>query len=445
MIILPVEQYVFPAPVNVRQANPRLDMRGRGNRQKRPKKDPYASIFFLKYIQEADESTLLDNTTDTIWDASSYDGKTFRRRFGIPYKIFHSINKDWLRHGEFRKEGDALGQERTDSRILLLGCFRFLAKGITFDAVEELSNVSLAYFHVFFKKFVDWFPKCYNKDWIVFPSDNVGVRHVEARYASRALPGCVGSIDCVHLGWDMCPAGFQADCLGKEGFPTLVFEVIVSYTRRIMAVTPSFFGAWNDKTVVKFDQTVTKLRTDPFYTQYSWDVVDSQGRTSSQKGLYLICDGGYLSWQTLIPPYKHQIEGSAEGKWSKHVESLRKDVECTFGILKKRFAILKNHCRIHSKEQIEDIFRICCILHNMNHDFDGLDNVDVTARMGTLVPERHEREGGDDDDDDDDDGSTEQEQGVRRHERELFRIRRDLLIAHFQYYRGQGVDFYQNT
>ena len=98
-----------------------------------------------------------------------------------------------------------------------------------------------------------------------------------------------------------------------------------------------------------------------------------------------------------------------------------------------------------SYPQIEDIFRVCCILHNMNHDFDGLDNVDVTARMGTLVPERHEREGGDDDDDDDDDGSTEQEQGVRRHERELFRIRRDLLIAHFQYYRGQGVDFYQNT
>ena len=195
VIILPVEQYVFPAPVNVRQANPRLDMRGRGNRQKRPKKDPYASIFFLKYIQEADESTLLDNTTDTIWDASSYDGKTFRRRFGIPYKIFHSINKDWLRHGEFRKEGDALGQERTDSRILLLGCFRFLAKGITFDAVEELSNVSLAYFHVFFKKFVDWFPKCYNKEWIVFPSDNVGVRHVEARYASRGLLlKCLGSL-----------------------------------------------------------------------------------------------------------------------------------------------------------------------------------------------------------------------------------------------------------
>ena len=32
----------------------------------------------------------------------------------------------------------------------------------------------------------------------------------------------------------------------------------------------------------------------------------------------------------------------------------------------------------------------------------------VIARMGTLVPERHEREGGDEDDDDD--GSTEQEQ-----------------------------------
>ena len=59
-------------------------------------------------------------------------------------------------------------------------------------------------------------------------------------------------INCVHIGWDLCPAaGFQANCVGKEGYPTLVFEAIVSYTRRIMAVTKSFFGTWNEKTIMK--------------------------------------------------------------------------------------------------------------------------------------------------------------------------------------------------
>ena len=395
------------------------------------------SILYLKYLQEADECQQLHNVTGTIWDALSHDGKMFRQHFGIPYNMFHSINHNWTTHGEFRRPVNVTGQERTDSRILLLGCFRLISKGVTFDAIEELSNVSVAHFHVFFKKFIDWFFKFYFKDWIVFPSTIDEVQHVESRYASRGLPGCIGSIDCVHIGWDMCPAGFQADCHGKEGFLTLAFEAIVSYTRRIMSVTPSFFGAWNDKTIVKFDESVTKLRKESFYTDYTWEVMDSEGRQCPQKGLYLICDGGYHRWQTLMPPYKHQIEGSAEGKWSKHVESLRKDVECTFGILKKHYAILKNCLHLHSKEHIEDIFRVCCVLHNMNHDFDGYDKVefvDVAARIGTTMPEEHAMVGYDDSVD----------EGGCLHERELFRNRQDLLIAHFQYYRAKGVDFYQD-
>lgn len=91
-------------------------------------------------------------------------------------------------------------------------------------------------------------------------------------------------------------------------------------------------------------------------------------------GLFLICDGGYHRWKTLIPPYKHQIEGTYEAKWSEHIESLRKDVECTFGILKKRYAILKNRFRLHNQEDISDIFSCCCVLHNMLHSWDGYDD-----------------------------------------------------------------------
>ena len=88
----------------------------------------------------------------------------------------------------------------------------------------------------------------------------------------------------------------------------------------------------------------------------------------------MICDGGYCKWKCLIPPYKHQIPGTQWADWSKHVESVRKDVECSFGILKKRFAILKHRMRFHHKEQIGRIFTACCILHNMLHDWDGYDN-----------------------------------------------------------------------
>lgn len=60
-------------------------------------------------------------------------------------------------------------------------------------------------------------------------------------------------------------------------------------------------------------------------------------------------------------------------QFSKQLESIRKDVECTFGILKKRFNILKNTMNYHSKEKIDNIVFTCSILHNMILHFDNYD------------------------------------------------------------------------
>ena len=56
------------------------------------------------------------------------------------------------------------------------------------------------------------------------------------------------------------------------------------------------------------------------------------------------------------------------------MESVRKDVECSFGILNKIFLILKNAINHHFPENIEAIFITCCGLHNWLHDHNGWDD-----------------------------------------------------------------------
>ena len=58
------------------------------------------------------------------------------------------------------------------------------------------------------------------------------------------------------------------------------------------------------------------------------------------KGAYLITDGGYHLWRCCQPPIK-AAWNEDECHWSLRLESVRKNVECTFGILKVRFRILK--------------------------------------------------------------------------------------------------------
>jgi hypothetical protein len=58
-------------------------------------------------------------------------------------------------------------------------------------------------------------------------------------------------------------------------------------------------------------------------------------------------------------------------KWSAKVESVRKDIEGVFGILKVRFKFLKNFNSLHKQSAIDDAFVTCCILHNMLLESDG--------------------------------------------------------------------------
>ncbi|CAM9191385.1 unnamed protein product, partial [Ectocarpus fasciculatus] len=82
--------------------------------------------------------------------------------------------------------------------------------------------------------------------------------------------------------------------------------------------------------------------------------------------------------------------GRSEDALSRTLESVRKDVECLFGILKGRFRILKLRLGYRSKEVIANIFSTCCILHVMLHTFDGMDvyeeDVDWVGSAGLHDP-----------------------------------------------------------
>jgi hypothetical protein len=53
--------------------------------------------------------------------------------------------------------------------------------------------------------------------------------------------------------------------------------------------------------------------------------------------MYLICDNGYLRWPTTICPFTRRSNSSPEEYFSTNIESVHKDMECTFRIIKKRW------------------------------------------------------------------------------------------------------------
>ena len=89
------------------------------------------------------------------------------------------------------------------------------------------------------------------------------------------------------------------------------------------------------------------------------------------QGAWLLVDNGYLAWPTTVPPIK-STSSQREIRFSRWLESMRKDVECTFGILKGRWRILKTGICLGGVEKADKIFLTCCALHNWLLDVDGL-------------------------------------------------------------------------
>ena len=59
-------------------------------------------------------------------------------------------------------------------------------------------------------------------------------------------------------------------------------------------------------------------------------------------------------------------------RFSEWLESMRKDVECFFGIMKDRFCNLRYVFRFHSITECDKLWLSCFALHNMLLDVDGL-------------------------------------------------------------------------
>ena len=80
--------------------------------------------------------------------------------------------------------------------------------------------------------------------------------------------------------------------------------------------------------------------------------------------MFLICDNGYLTWPTTIYPHADFDSTLPEVFFSTNLESVRKDVECTFGILKKRWRVLNNGILFRDIAVCDKVFTTCCCLHN---------------------------------------------------------------------------------
>jgi hypothetical protein len=308
--------------------------------------------------------------------------RKFRRRFRMAYASFIKHLGEVKGSHYFQSwrsdNSDCVGRQCSHIELLLLGTLRYLGRGWTLDDLEEQTMICEEVHRRFLHAYISWGATDLYQRYVVTPANKDEVTTNSAEYHIAGLPGCLGSQDATHIGMHRCQYRLrQYHNSYKLPMPTRTYNLTVNHRRRILSSTRGHPGRWNDKTLVLYDSLSTDLRDGKRYSDIEFELLERDPVTNDIKavrytGAWLIVDNGYLSWSMLIPPITNPSTWQ-EFRFSKWIESIRKDVECTFGILKCRFAVLKRGITLHGIEATDKIWLTCCALHNFLLDEDGLD------------------------------------------------------------------------
>jgi hypothetical protein len=228
-------------------------------------------------LASSEWARLLNNAN--ISDPKSWAGRTFRRRFRVPYPLYRDVLMPLVHEHNLFDIKDAT-KIKIKAEYRLMCSLRMLGRGECADTASELSKMAENTCYHIHKRFINNFvTRCF--DSLVYLPKGDHMQKILRRAQYLGFPGMVGSGDCTHLIWDKCPATLTHLAKGKEGRPSLAFLLIVDNSRFIMYCNSYQYGARNDKTIGNDECSVLFIVVLIFILIYSLFFVNSSSSSLS--------------------------------------------------------------------------------------------------------------------------------------------------------------------
>ncbi|CAI9261885.1 unnamed protein product [Lactuca saligna] len=162
----------------------------------------------------------------------------------------------------------------------------------------------------------------------------------------HGFPGMLGSIDCMHWSWSLCPNAWSGQYMrGDHKEPTIILEAIASHDLWIWHAFFGPAGANNDINVLDQSSVFNDI-----YLGKSHDVHFQANRVAYKLGYYLT-DSIYPPLSVFVKSFTCPNNQKMK-KFKEAQELARKDVEQTFGVLKRRWQVLTVGARSYEVKRV---------------------------------------------------------------------------------------------
>ncbi|GKB65019.1 ALP1-like protein isoform X1 [Tanacetum coccineum] len=277
--------------------------------------------------------------------------------------MFTRIVRDLSANCPYFQEGcDAVGKASISALVKCTSAIRQLAYAAIPDSLDEYLQIGEKTSRDCLMHFCNGVIELYGEEYLRRPTQT----DVEKLYAfhenKHGFPGMIGSIDCTKWPWAQCPQAYRAQfSRGDSGSePFILLEAVASQDLWIWHAFFGVAGSNNDVNVLRQSPVLNDLKVGkapevPFVAN---DVTYKWG--------YYLTDGIYPEWAVLMKSISQPGSNDVKRiRYKQAHEAARKDVERAFGVLKKKWAIVRTPARSRSLKRITHLMYTCIILHNM--------------------------------------------------------------------------------
>ncbi|GJV23281.1 ALP1-like protein [Tanacetum coccineum] len=254
--------------------------------------------------------------------------------------LFTRIVRDLSANCPYFQEGcDAVGKAGISALVKCTSAIRQLAYAAVPDSLDEYLQIGEKTSRDCLMHFCNGVIELYGEEYLRRPTQT----DVEKRYTPFSREQT----------W--------VSCRGDSGSePFILLEAVASQDLWIWHAFFGVAGSNNDVNVLRQSPVLNDLKVGkapevPFVAN---DVTYKWG--------YYLTDGIYPEWVVLMKSISQPGSNDVKRiRYKQAHEAARKDVERAFGVLKKKWAIVRTPARSRSLKRITHLMYTCIILHNM--------------------------------------------------------------------------------
>ena len=201
-------------------------------------------LLAYSYYKTRESKRHLRHDRKLVYDTlRNVDELKFKQNYRVTMFRFNSILHDF----GWKQGMDAADRVGIYPTVKLMAALRALASGARNADLEDVFHAGRSTLDANLKLFCEKMIELYSEKYL--KPDWKQVLAVNKR--KHGLNGLLGSLDCTHLKWEMCPAAYKGIYSGRSGKPSIILEAIADADLRVVHAFVGYPGNNNDVTVLR--------------------------------------------------------------------------------------------------------------------------------------------------------------------------------------------------